>query len=394
MHEELNQFVRNDVWELVPKPKNVHVIDTKWIFKNKTDKDGKIIWNKSRLVAQGYTQVEGVDFDESFAPVARLEPICILLSIACTMNFKLYQMYMKCAFLNGYLNEEMFVEQPKGFQDPYFLDHVLRLKKALYGLKQASKAWYDRLIHYLLDGGFKRGYADQTLFVKDDENYLLVVQVYVDDIVFGATTDARAIEFSKEMKKEFEMSMMGELTFFLSLQVKQKEEGIFISQEKYARNLVKKFGLDSKKHASTPTSSSTKLNLDPSEVEMSPTLYMSISGSLLYLMASRPNIAFSVGVYNRYQAASKESHLTTVKRIIRYVNGTPDYGLWYSKDSNACLADNLDANWAGSVDDRKSTSSGCFYLGNNLFSWMSKKQNLVSLSTAKAEYIATGSYCT
>ena len=187
---------------------------------------------------------------------------------------------------------------------------------------------------------------------------------------------------------------MGELTFFLGLQVKQRKEGIFISQEKYARNIVKKFGLDSRKHASTPMSSSTKLNVDSSGVEVSPTLYRSIIGNLLYLMASRSDIAFSVGVCARYQAALKESHLIVVKRIIRYVNGTPDYGLWYSKDSNACLAGYSNADWAGSVDDRKSTSGGYFYLGNNLVSLMSKKQNSVSLSTAEAEYIVTGSYCT
>ena len=173
MHEELNQFVRNDVWELPPRPENVHVIGTKWIFKNKTDEDGEIIWNKSRLVAQGYIQVEGVDFDESFAPVARLESIRILMSIACTMNFKLYQLNVKCAFLNRYLNEEVVIEQPKGFEDPHFPDHVLRLKKTLYGLKQAPSAWYNCLTHYLLNRGFKRGYADRTLFVKNDEAYSL-----------------------------------------------------------------------------------------------------------------------------------------------------------------------------------------------------------------------------
>ena len=195
-----------------------------------------------------------------------------------------------------------------------------------------------------------------------------MAQVYVDDIIFGDIIDAQAIEFSEEMKKEFEMSMVGELTYFLGLQVKQKKEGIFISQEKYDRNIVKKFGLDSKKHASTPMSSSTKLNVDSSGVEVSLTLYRSIIGSLLYLTASEPDIAFSVDVCARYQAAPKESHLTVVKQIIRYINGTLDYGLWYSKDFNACLAGYSNADWAGSVDDRKSTSSGYFYLGNNLVS--------------------------
>ncbi|XP_050242180.1 secreted RxLR effector protein 161-like [Quercus robur] len=169
------------------------------------------------------------------------------------------------------------------------------------------------------------------------------------------------------------MSMVGELTFLLGLQVKQRKDGIFISQEKYARNLVKKFGLDSKKHASTPMSSSTKLSLDSSRIEVSPTLYRSIIGSLLHLTASRPDIAFSVGVCAHYQAAPKESHLTAMKRIIRYTNGTLEYGLWYSKDSNDCLAGYSDANWRRSVNDRKSTSGECFYLGNNLVSWMSKK---------------------
>ena len=385
MHEELNQFVRNDVWKLTPRLENVHVIGTKWIFKNKTDEDGEIIRNKSWLVAQGYTQVEGVDFDESFAFVARLE------SYVHCMHYELPTLPngCKCAFLNGYLNEEVFVEQPKGFEDPHFPDHVLRLKKALYGLKQAPRAWYDRLTHYHLNRGFKKGYANRILFVKNDENYLLAAQVYVDDIVFGATIDDQAIEISEKMKKEFDISMVGELTFFLGLQVKQKKEDIFISREKYARNIVKKFGLDSKKHASTPMSSSTKLNVDSS----SPTLYRSIIVSLLYLIASRPDIAFSVGVCARYQAAPKESHLIAVKQIIRYINGTPDYGLWYSKDSNACFAGYSDVDWVGSVDDQKSTSGG-YYLGNNLVLWISKKQNFVSLSTAEAEYIATGSCCT
>ena len=202
MHQELRQFVRNDVWELVLRSKDTYVINTKWIFKNKTNEDGEVVWNKSRLVAQGYTQVEGVDFNESFAPVARLESIWILVSIACIMNFKLYQMDVKSAFLNSLLHEEVFVEQPKGFQDPHFLNHVIRLKKVLYGLKQALREWYDHLTSYLLDHGFKRGQVDWTLFVKQDEKSPFIAQVYVDDIVFGSTIDNLAQEFLEEIKKE------------------------------------------------------------------------------------------------------------------------------------------------------------------------------------------------
>ena len=217
MHEELHQFVRNDVWELVPRPKGVNVIGTKWIFKNKSDKHGTVIRDKSRLVTRGYTQVEGIDFDKTFAPVARLESIRILLAIASHLNFKLYQMDVKSAFLNGMLQEEVYVQQPKGFVDPHKLDDVYKLKRALYGLKQAPRAWYDRLTAYLTEHGFKRGSADTNLFIRKDKNSFVVAQIYVDDIVFGATNDFLVHSFANEMKVMFQMSMVGELTYFLEL---------------------------------------------------------------------------------------------------------------------------------------------------------------------------------
>ncbi|BBG92903.1 transposable element gene [Prunus dulcis] len=186
MQEELNQFVRNDVWYLVPRPTNTNVIGTKWIFKNKTDEQGNVVRNKARLVAQGYTQMEGIDFDETFAPVARLESVRLLLAIACHLKFKLYQMDVKTAFLNGILNEEVFVEQPKGFEDPHHPNDVFRLKKALYGLKQAPRAWYERLSSHLLRNDYVRGSVDKTLFVKRFKNDVLIAQVYVDDIVVAS----------------------------------------------------------------------------------------------------------------------------------------------------------------------------------------------------------------
>ena len=196
------------------------MIGIKWIFKNKLDEHGAVIRNKSRLVAQGYTQVEGIDFNETFAPVARLESIRILLAIASHLNFKLYQMDVKSAFLNGILQEEVYVEQPKGFVDPHRSDDVYKLKRALYGLKQAPRAWYDRLTAYLTEHGFKRGSADTTLFIRKDKNSFVVAQIYVDDIIFGAINDPLTHSFTDEMKAMFEMSMVGELTYFLGLQVK------------------------------------------------------------------------------------------------------------------------------------------------------------------------------
>jgi hypothetical protein len=204
---------------LVPRPAEQNIIGTKWIFKNKTNEHGTMVRNKARLVAQGYIQIEGAYFDETFAPVARLESIRILPSIACHLDFKLYQMDVKSAFLNGVLQEEVCVEQWKGFQDPHHPHHVYKLKKALYGLTQAPRAWFEHLTTYLLGKGFTRGQADRTLFIRNQGTHKLIAQIYVDDIIFGATLDSLAHEFSEEIKQEFEMSMIGELNYLLGLQV-------------------------------------------------------------------------------------------------------------------------------------------------------------------------------
>ncbi|KAK0570386.1 hypothetical protein LWI29_000343 [Acer saccharum] len=394
MEEELNQFERNEVWTLVPRPKTTNVIGTKWIFRNKSDEDGNIVRNKARLVAQGYSQIEGIDFEETFAPVARLESIRLLLSISCVHKFKLHQMDVNSAFLNGFLQEEVFVEQPKGFVDAHHPNHVYRLKKALYGLKQAPRAWYERLTKFLVDNNYTRGSVDKTLFIKRDNDELFIAQIYVDDIVFGSTNNTKVQQFVDVMSHEFEMSLVGELSYSLGLQIRQLDDGIFITQAKYVKNLVKKFGLEKAKHCDTPMSTTLKLSKDASGKSVDQTLYRGMIGSLLYLTPSRPDISFSVGVCARYQSDPKESHLSSVKRVIRFVNGTSNYGIWYSFDTNPSLVGYSDADWAGNCDDRKSTSGGCFFLGNNLVSWFCKKQNSISLSTAEAEYIAAGSGCT
>jgi hypothetical protein len=239
---------------------------------------------------------------------------------------------------------------------------VYKLKKALYGLKQAPWAWYKRLTTYLLTKGFTRGQADRTLFIRNQGTHKLIAQIYVDDIIFGATLDSLAHEFAEEMKQEFEMSMIGELNYFLGLQVKQTTEGIFISQSKYAKDLVKWFGLDGKSRAWTPMSTSVKISSDLAGKPTDPSLYRSMIGSLLYLTASRPDIAFNVGVCALFQANPKESHLTAVKRIIRYVNDTLLYGIWYSRETNLVVAGYSDADRVGNADDRKSTLGGCFYV--------------------------------
>ena len=237
--------------------------------------------------------MEGVDYDETFA---RMESIRILLALACQMKFKLYQMDVKNAFLNGLLKDDVYVAQPKGFIDPHFPDHVLYLKKALYGLKQAPRAWYNRLTQYLVSYRFTRGKAYQTLFIKREDGELIVAQVYIDDIIFGSTKDELAHGFSKLMQAEFEMSMIGKLTHFLGLQIRQQDSGIFLSQSKYAKNLVKKFSLESASSVRTLMSPNVKLTVDLLGKSVDLSLYRSMIGILLYLTASRPNISYSVGV--------------------------------------------------------------------------------------------------
>ena len=394
MQEELNQFERSRVWHLVPRPSDKNVIGTKWVFKNKSDEKGVITRNKARLVVQGYSQIEGLDFDETFAPVARLESVRLLLAIACHLKFTLYQMDVKSAFLNGILKEEVYVAQPPGFQSVSHPNHVYRLDKALYGLKQAPRAWYERLSTHLTENGYVRGSIDKTMFVKCTSKDIIIAQVYVDDIVFGSTSETLVKEFTTLMTKEFEMSLCGKLSYFLGLQVSQGKDGLFISQSKYAKELIKKFGMETSTAVQNPMGTSCKISADLEGIDADPTLYRSMIGSLLYLTASRPDIAFSVGVCARYQANPKESHVKAVKRIIKYIKYTSDYGIKYTFDTNVEIAGYSDSDWAGDANDRKSTSGGCFFVGNNLVSWHSKKQNCVSLSTAQAEYIAAGSCCT
>ncbi|KAK2363219.1 hypothetical protein QL285_088223 [Trifolium repens] len=393
MKEELLQFEKNEVWKLVPCPPDHSIIGTRWVFRNKLDENGKVIRNKARLVAQGYNQQEGIDYDETFAPVARLEAIRILLAYASHKCFKLFQMDVKSAFLNGFLNEEVYVHQPPGFKDEHKPNHVFKLTKALYGLKQAPRAWYERLSTFLLENSFSRGKIDTTLFRKTNNQDLLIVQVYVDDIIFGATNEKMCEEFSNLMQSEFEMSMMGELRFFLGLQIKQQDDGIFICQEKYIKDLLKKYKMNEAKIMSTPMHPSTSLDKDENGKLVSEKEYRGMIGSLLYLTASGPDIVFSVGICARFQSSPRESHLTAVKRIFRYLVGTPDVGLWYKKGSHFDLKAYCDADYARDKLEIKSTSGACQFLGEALVSWSCRKQNTIALSTTEAEYVSAANCC-
>eukprot|EP00253_Pinus_taeda_P035620 PITA_35620 len=271
----------------------------------------------------------------------------MFLALFSFQKFKVFQMDVKSAFLNGDLDEEVYIEQPDGFilgNDPKL---VCRLKKALYGLKQAPRAWYYQLDKYLHQQGFTKGSTDSNLYIKIDNDKLLILVVYVDDIIFGSNEEDMSQNFTLVMQKEFEMSLLG-------CSLSANDESAAVHQ---------------------PT-------------------YRSMIGSMLYLKGTRPDIMHAVGIVGRFQANPKETYLQAVKRIFKYLQGTQNYGLWYPRDTDLTLHEYTDADWARSVDDRKSTSGGAFFMGSRLVSWFSKKQSSIALSTAEAEYVAAASCCT
>nr|GFA09402.1 retrovirus-related Pol polyprotein from transposon TNT 1-94 [Tanacetum cinerariifolium] len=343
MQEELFQFKRLDVWVLVPAPDNISPLTLKWLFKNKHDEEKTVIRNKSRLVVRGYRQEEGIDFEESLAPVARIEAIRIFLAYAAHKSFTVFQMDVKTAFLHGSLKEDVYVCQPEedvyvcqpeGFIDADHPSHVYKLKKALYGFKQAPRAWYDELSTFLLQNHFFKGTINLTLFIRRFHDDILVVQVYVDDIIFGSTHPRYIQLFSDLMKSRFEMSMMGKMTFFLGLQLNQSPCSIFINQSKYVLEILKKYGMESCDPVGTPMEIKDKLDLDQNGTPVDATKYRSMIGALMYLTSSRPDIVHATCLCARYQAKPTKKHLKEVKRIFCYIRGTVNTGLWYTKDSS------------------------------------------------------------
>jgi hypothetical protein len=340
---------------LVERPKQ-NVVGTKLVFYNKQDEFGVVTRNKVGLVAKGYSQVKGLDFDKTFALVARLESIRILLAYATHHGFKLCQMDVKSAFLNGPIKEEVYVEQPPGFKSEEYPNQVYKLRKALYGLKQAQRAWYQCLRDFLIENGFRIGKADSTLFTRKMGKDLFVCQIYIDDIIFGSTNKSFCDEFSKIMTDRFEISVMGVLTFFLGFQIKQAKDGTFISQTMYNCDILKKIGMDKAKPIKTRMDATCHLDLDMGGTSVDQKVYHSIIGSLLYLCTSRPNIMLSVCMCARFQATPKNCHLRTFKRIMRYLVLTPNLGLWYPKGSHFELLRYSDADYAGCKVDRKAPS--------------------------------------
>eukprot|EP00253_Pinus_taeda_P029735 PITA_29735 len=383
MDEEMNAIERNKTWDLVELPKGKEVIGVKWVYKTKSNAEGKIERHKARLVVKGYKQQYGRDYEETFAPVARMETVRTVLSIAAQNKWKVYQMDVKSAFLNGVLKEE-----PLGYEKKDQEHKVCRLKKALYGLKQAPRAWYSRIDFYLLENEFDKCEGEPTIYIKEKDGKILIVVLYVDDVIFTRNDDQLIKNFKSVMKEEFEMTDMGFLRYFLGIEVYQNENGIFISQARYVNEVLSRFNMQEYKAAITPTVMGLKLSREDSSKDFDPSLYKSIVGNLMYLTATRPDIMFAVSLISRFMERLKEAHWQAAKRILRYVKGTKRFGILYNVSEHSDLVGYIDSDWAGSVDDRKSTSGYVFHMGSGAISWASKKQSIAALSTAEVEYVA------
>ena len=389
MLTEMQSIEANRTWEICDLPRNQKAIGLKWVFKVKKDPEGNIVKHKARLVAKGYAQRQGVDFDEVFAPVARIETVRVLLALAAQGGLEVHHMDVKSAFLNGDLTETVFVQQPPGFIIGKG-DKVLKSRKALYGLRQAPRAWNAKLDKEMMALGFERSKLEHAVYRRSSKNSFLVVGVYVDDLIISGPSVSDIKQFKAEMKRKFSMSDLGLLSYYLGIEVKQGAGGITLSQGAYAVKILEGAGMMNCNPCETPMEPRLKLCKYKEGEAVDLTAYRSIIGSLRYLVNTRPDLAFSVGVVSRHMEAPGKQQWAAVKHILRYLKGTINYGCKYERGTELkpMLLGYSDSDFAGDVEDRKSTTGVVYFLGNSLVTWASQKQKIVALSSCEAEYVA------
>ena len=390
-NSEYQSLLENETWELTELPSGRKSIGCKWVFKVKRGSDGRVSRFKARVVAKGYAQKYGVDYDETFSPVVRYSSVRALLAFAVRNDMLVHQMDVVTAFLNGTLEEEIYMQQPEGYVQPGKEHLVCKLKKSLYGLKQSPRCWNTAFRSYMELIQFKQSAADPCVFVRVDGTDVIVVAVYVDDLIVLAKVQETMGRVKKSLTAQFKMKDLGKLHYCLGISIEQDEDQkcIRMHQKQYISATLEKYGLSDAKVVATPADNNVNLKKDDGVSNtVDPTLYQSMVGSLLYAaIATRPDIAQAVGVVSKFSSKPNEAHLTAVKRILRYLKGTGDLALKYEK-SKGVLVGYSDADWAGDMDDRHSTSGNLFLMAGGSISWLSKKQPVVALSTSEAEYVA------
>ena len=390
MDAEFESLTANHVWELTDPPRDCNIVKCKWVFKHKVGPNGLIERHKARLVAQGYSQRQGQDYEETFSPVVRFESIRTIIALAIQKGLKIHQMDVETAFLNGELTEEIYMKQPEGFVEKGRENQVCKLTKSIYGLKQSPRCWNYVLDTQLKSMGFAQTKSDPCIYVSTIGEPFIIA-IYVDDIVLVSKTDQRLTEVKREIESKFKVKDLGELHYFLGVKVVQNTEkqSIWLGQPSYIKQLLEQFNMSNAKATKTPVNPGFKLSKGTEDSEyMDIELYQSAVGKLLYLSTrTRPDISFAVSSVARYTAKPTVDHWKAVKHILRYLIGTINYGLLYSRTSSVCLGYS-DSDWGGDLDDRKSTSGYVFQIGGGPVSWQSRKQSCVALSTSEAEYIA------
>ncbi|RDX88499.1 hypothetical protein CR513_29897, partial [Mucuna pruriens] len=376
MDSEINSTEKNQAWELMNLPTRAKTIGVKWIYKTKLNELGEVDKYKARL--------HGIDFSEVFAPITRMDTVRLIVTLAACKGWDIFQLDVKSAFLHGELSED----QPKGYVKKGKEHKVYKLHKALYGLRKAPRAWFSRIEAHFMQDGFQECSSEQTLFIKRSagEN-ILIVSIYVDDLIYIGNDMSMMIKFKKSMMQDFDMTDLGKMRFFLGIEVLQKPGGIFVCQQKYANDVLKKFAMSESKPVKSPIVPGSKINRDVDGVIVDDTYFKQIVGSLMYLIVIRPDVMFSVSLISRYMSKPTKLHLQAAKRILRYLKGTTSYGILYRKIGEENLLAFTGSDYAGDEDDSKSTSGYVFLLSLGAVSWMSKKQLIVTLSSTEAEFV-------
>ena len=388
MDVEMNSIVRNQTWELVKLPNEAKCTGVKWLYKTKLNENGEVSKYKARLVAKGYSQEHGIDYTEVYAPVARMDTIRTILAIAAHRSWEVHQLDVKSAFLHGVLSEEVYVQQPKGYEVLGEEDKVYKLHKALYGLKQAPRAWFSRIEEYFVKNGFEKSQNEETLFLKTENGDTLIVSIYVDDLIYTGSSLKMMDEFKKSMQREFDMTELGKMRYFLGFEVLQTSSGIHICQSKYALEILRRFDMENCNSVRNPMVPGSKIDADDGEERVDETFYKQIIGSLMYITNTRPDLQFSVSLLSRFMSKPTQLHVQAAKKVLRYLRGTLDYGIWYMRGRSGELQVYTDSDFAGDVESRKSTSGYVFLMDDAAVAWLSKKQPIVTLSTTEAEYVA------